>query len=437
MNYTKNVCRILLALMTAVLLTLPIHASDCVHQYESHRQDPTCDRNGMTWRECIHCGDTIDYGTLPPLGHTFQDWYVLVEPTCTRDGTQVRSCMVCGFQETAALSQRGHNYIVDIIPPTCTARGYTDHTCVSCGDQFRSDYTEARGHTFDAWYVLKEPTCTRDGSQARDCTVCGHQEKASLPQLGHDYIVEVMPPTCTARGYTSHYCPACGDRFRTDYTESLGHRYDGGVIVSEPTLTAMGRIRYTCTGCGDTYQETIPKLTNPFKDINKQAYYFTPVIWAVNSGITSGLDETHFGPDELCNRAQAVTFLWRCAGKPEPKISTNPFLDVPRGSFYEKAVLWAYEKGITTGTDARHFTPEATCNRAQAVTFLHRFRGCPTPSVTTAFPDVQAGSFYHKAVLWAAQRGITVGMDGGCFCPDLQCSRAQIVTFLYRDAKNP
>ena len=330
-----------------------------------------------------------------------------------------------------------HEWVQKRIEPTCDENGAVWNECILCGDT--ADYTIIKppGHVFSDWYVLTEPECTREGVQARDCVVCGFQETAPIPHAGHGYIVEVMPPTCTARGYTSHYCPDCGDRFRTDYTDPLGHRYDDGIIIREPTLTAMGRILYTCIGCGDTYQETIPKLTNPFEDIDEQAYYFTPVIWAVNNGITSGMDETHFAPDGICTRAQVVTFLWRSAGKPEPESTVNPFRDVKKGGFYEKAVLWAYETGITLGIDATHFSPDSPCNRAQVVTFLHRFRGCPEPEVTTAFPDVRPNNYYHKAVLWAAQRGITVGMDGGYFRPNLNCTRAQIVTFLYRDVKNP
>ena len=359
MKITEKVRRLLLPIMLVLVLAVPVRAT-CNHDFVTMRREPSCEIEGLLWLECRHCGYSTSYSPIPPLGHTFDEWYVVTEPTCSKAGVQARDCVVCGFQETAP-----------------------------------------------------------------------------LPHAGHEYVVEVMPPNCTARGYTSHYCPGCGDRFRTDYTDPLGHRYDGGVIIKEPTLTAMGRILYTCIGCADTFQQTIPKLTNPFEDIDDQAYYFAPVIWAVNNGITSGLDETHFGPDALCNRAQVVTFLWRAAGKPEPESGVNPFRDVPAGSFYEKAVLWAFETGITTGTDASHFSPDMPCNRAQVVTFLHRSRGCPEPTVTTSFPDVTSGSFYHKAVLWAAQREITVGMDGGFFRPDLSCSRAQIVTFLYRDAKNP
>ena len=329
-----------------------------------------------------------------------------------------------------------HCYVEKREEPGCETGGVAWLECTLCGHTTDYRLLDPLGHDFGDWFVLTEPTCAKEGILARDCVTCGYQEHQPIGHLGHEYVVEVVPPTCTARGYTSHYCPGCGDRYRTDYTDPTGHHYDDGVVTKEPTLTAMGRILYTCLGCGDTYQETIPKLTNPFTDIEEQAYYFYPILWAVNSGITTGLDETHFGPDQVCNRAQVVTFLWRAAGKPEPGCS-NPFADVPAGCFYEKPVLWAYETGITTGTDSTHFSPNSPCNRAQVVTFLHRFRGAPEPEISTVFPDVPEGSFYHQAVLWAAQRGITVGMDGGRFCPDLECTRGQIVTFLYRDEKNP
>ena len=334
-------------------------------------------------------------------------------------------------------AQCSHEFVEKREEPTCAGAGVRWFECIHCG--LTTDYKliPALPHEFSDWYIIQEPTCTQEGIQARDCVNCTEREYESVPHLGHEYVVEVEPPTCTARGYTLHYCLGCGDRFRTDYTEPLGHRYDDGVILRDPTLTAMGRILYTCLGCGDTYQETIPVLTNPFEDIHEEAYYFLPVLWAVYRGITSGMDETHFAPNAVCNRAQVVTFLWRAAGKPEPELTENPFEDVPKGSFYEKAVLWAYDSGITTGVDECHFAPMSGCNRAQVVTFLHRFRGCPEPAIANAFPDVPEGSFYHKAVLWAAQRQITVGMDGGNFCPFLRCTRGQIVTFIYRDEKNP
>lgn len=330
-----------------------------------------------------------------------------------------------------------HQYAIVTDAPGCVDPGMTYELCTLCGDTRNFTSIPATGHEMADWYVLKEPTCTQEGIMARDCVRCGFREEEPIPHEGHAYVVEVVEPTCTARGYTSHYCPGCGDRFRTDYTDPLGHRYDGGVVTKEPTLTSMGRILYTCMGCGDTYQEMIPMLTNPFEDVKSGAYYFDAVIWAVNYGITTGVDETHFAPEEPCTRAQVVTFLWRAAGQPEPESQVNPFRDVPETAFYRDAVLWAWEQGITTGTDSTHFSPNAVCVRAQVVTFLHRYRGCPAPKTDPAFPDVRAGDYYRDAVCWAAETGITVGMDGGYFRPALPCSRAQTVTFLYRAEKNP
>lgn len=330
-----------------------------------------------------------------------------------------------------------HEWVERRIEPTCEGSGMVWNECLLCGDTADYDILDALEHTFSDWYVLLEPGCKREGTLARDCLVCRFQETAQIPGAGHDYMVEVIPPTCTARGYTRYRCSRCTDQYTADYLPPLGHRYDGGVTILEPTLETMGRILYTCTGCGDTYQEYIPKYTNPFVDIEEDTFYFIPVLWAVNSGITSGIDETHFDPAGTCTRAQVVTFLWSSAGKPEPESMVNPFLDVPGGSFCERAVLWAYEMGITRGTDATHFSPNAPCTRAHVVTFLYQFRGCPEPTIATAFPDVRPTDFYYKAVLWAAQRGITAGMDGGYFRPAALCNRAQIVTFLYRDAKNP
>lgn len=157
--------------------------------------------------------------------------------------------------------------------------------------------------------------------------------------------------------------------------------------------------------------------------------------WAVVHGITAGTSETTFGPDEGCTRAQVVTFLWRAAGAPEPATTDNPFKDVEDGAYYEKPVLWAAENGITAGTAPDEFSPDATCTRAQIVTFLWRYEGNPEPSSTdNPFEDVEAGAYYEKAVLWAAENGITAGTSATTFGPDDTCTRAQVVTFLHRDS---
>ena len=173
-------------------------------------------------------------------------------------------------------------------------------------------------------------------------------------------------------------------------------------------------------------------IANPFADVAEGSFYHDAVMWAVKEGITTGADASHFLPEALCQRASVVTFLWRAAGSPEPETDVNPFVDVTEDSFFYKAVLWAVEQGITTGVDAKHFAPFGNCSRAQVVTFLWRASGCPDASAENPFTDVAQGSFYEEAVLWAVEKGITNGMSSSIFGVDSICNRAQIVTFLYR-----
>ena len=173
--------------------------------------------------------------------------------------------------------------------------------------------------------------------------------------------------------------------------------------------------------------------TLPFEDVQPGEFYYDPVVWAVENGITNGTSETTFGPDDQCMRAHVVTFLWRAMGSPEPTRTDNPFVDVHPYDFYYKSVLWALEKGITAGMDATHFGPTDYCNRAQVVTFLYRTMGSPNVAASSnPFTDVEAGSFYEKPVLWAVENGITNGLSATTFGPEAICNRAQIVTFLYR-----
>ena len=156
-------------------------------------------------------------------------------------------------------------------------------------------------------------------------------------------------------------------------------------------------------------------------------------MWAIENGITNGTSATTFGPNDQCMRAHVVTFLWRAVGSPEPTRTDNPFVDVKPTDFYYKPVLWAVENGITSGMDATHFGPTVYCNRAQVVTFLYRTMGSPEiESAENPFTDVAHGSFYEKPVLWAVVNGVTSGMSATSFGPSSICNRAQIVTFLYR-----
>lgn len=174
-----------------------------------------------------------------------------------------------------------------------------------------------------------------------------------------------------------------------------------------------------------------PEPSN-FTDVDNSAYYGAAVEWAVNNGITTGVSDISFAPDMICSRGQVVTFLWRCAGSPEPTLTTSNFTDVAPGAYYYKAMLWALEEGITTGTSATTFNPNMDCTRAQVVTFLYRAAGSPAVSGKSGFVDVPAGSYYEDGVIWAVENNITRGTGGGKFSPNANCTRGQIVTFLYR-----
>lgn len=172
--------------------------------------------------------------------------------------------------------------------------------------------------------------------------------------------------------------------------------------------------------------------SNPFDDVPDGAYFEDAVIWAAENGITSGRTANTFDPYGVCTRAHAVTFLWRAAGSPAPVSDVMPFTDVPVGSYYYDAVLWALEMGITVGTTDTTFSPDQYCTRAHIVTFLWRAQGKPASAAANVFTDVPANAYYTNAVLWAVEHGITLGTTATTFSPNVACTRAQIVTFLYR-----
>ncbi len=176
------------------------------------------------------------------------------------------------------------------------------------------------------------------------------------------------------------------------------------------------------------------QLQSPFVDVTAVDYYYDAVNWAVDNGITTGTGRLSFSPDEPCTRAQAVTFLWRAAGSPAPKSNVTAFVDVDSSAYYAKAVAWAVETGVTNGTSATTFSPDESCTRAQIVTFLYRAFGSATEAAVP-FTDVASGAYYAPAVAWAAANGVTGGTTAATFSPAATCTRAQIVTFLYRACK--
>ena len=229
-----------------------------------------------------------------------------------------------------------------------------------------------------------------------------------------------------------------GDTVTIIVTPESGYKLDKLTVTDSKgntlTVTDKGDGKYTFT-MPDSKVTVIPTFAketevNPFTDVSTDAYYYKAVKWAQEKEITGGIGNDLFGPDAACTRAQIVTFLWRAAGSPEPK-SMSSFSDVPADSYYAKAVAWAVENEITTGTGDGKFSPEATCTRAQSVTFLCRAVGKPFEG-EVVFSDVPADSYYANAVAWAVKNKVTNGVAEGLFGPDNSCTRAQIVTFLYR-----
>ena len=230
----------------------------------------------------------------------------------------------------------------------------------------------------------------------------------------------------------------------------------GWTLETITATAASGKeIDLTIVKVGEKYTFTMPSgnvtvtstfmedntILNYFVDVPTDSYYYEAVLWAVEQGITQGTDDSHFSPGGVCTRAQAVTFLWRAAGSPAPKSTTMPFTDVPAGSYYYDAVLWAVENGITKGTSATEFSPNESCSRAQIVTFLYRSEQVRGNGMDGAwmfqnpFTDVDAESYYGEAVMWAIANNVTEGTSSTTFSPDANCTRAQIVTFLWRCMK--
>ena len=248
----------------------------------------------------------------------------------------------------------------------------------------------------------------------------------------------IQPNTCDKDGLMAYRCTrvGCGALIDKTTIPARGHKLpDGAAVTAKRTATKPGKAVGQCEVCRKRNVEVvIPAI---FSDVLPDVFYSDALDYGYDAGWVSGLTANTFGPGADCNRAQVVTFLWRSTGCPEPTATENPFVDVKDGDFFHKAVLWAVEKGITNGIDATHFGPNESCNRAQVVTFLYRAMQSPAFSTTDCpFTDVVAGEWYEPAVLWAVEKGITNGMSADTFGVNTVCNRAQVVTFLHRTYVN-
>ena len=259
---------------------------------------------------------------------------------------------------------------------------------------------------------------------------------------GHSYSYYTIKATAGAGGSIS---PSGNVSIREGRDQTFTITPDKGYAVANVKIDgkSIGAVKsYTFENVSRTHTIEVIFMkangnpqTGVFVDVATGSYYEDAVDWAVENGITKGTDNTHFSPDGICTRAQAATFLWRAAGSPKPETRTMPFTDVPVGSYYYDAVLWAVENGITKGTSNTTFSPNMTCSRAQIVTFLWRSEKSPAAGTANLFVDVKSTVYYADAVLWAVKEDITNGTTNTTFSPDADCTRAQIVTFLWRCKK--
>ena len=372
--------------------------TDYEHKYTDTVIPPTCTERGCTVHLCS-CGDKREDSYTPPLGHSYKGGI----------------CVRCGILDPNKDTQHEHDFIPTVTKPTCLTEGFTTYTC-SCGECYTKDYVSAVGHKTQLQNA-KAAGCLTGGYTGDEvCTVCGKvfKQGSVIFALGHDpQPARVKAPTCTESGYTGDLiCMRCGDMTQIGKTvAAAGHKFFGGV----------------CSVCGTKGAEAAPE----FDDVKPGAFYFDAVQWAVKNGITNGTGKNTFSPNDVCSRYQIVMFLWRAAGQPEAKAAVS-FADVKPGDIFYEAVQWAVERGITKGTSSTSFSPYTPCTRGQIVTFLYRSAGSPKVSGACNFSDVSSGSFCHDAVIWASSEGITKGTSAGRFSPNEGCTRAQVVTFLYR-----
>lgn len=375
--------------------------------------------------------------------------------TAKAQGTAIIT-VSCGDKKATCTVTVAHTHDTEAQPWVYMDPGTHTKTCTA------GDDTKYELHTWQ-WVVDTPATSTTAGSKHEKCTKCTATRNANtvIPATGGGSSsgggssgggggAGVTTYAITVQNSKNGAVTASHKSAAKDTAVTLTVTPDKGYVLD--TLTVLdsknkavklteknGKYTFTMPSGKVTvsaaFKAAAPASENPFTDVPSGAYYEDAVVWAVKKGITSGTSATTFNPDGSCTRAQAVTFLWRAAGSPEPKSATMPFTDVPAGSYFEKAVLWAVENGITKGTSDTTFSPDASCTRAQIVTFLWRAGGSPAVSGNSAFSDVAADAYYAAAVAWAEKNGVTGGIGGGLFGSDNTCTRAQIVTFLHRAMK--
>ena len=428
------------------------------HKWVTPSEANSCEEPGYTYsnyRICERCkiadptGDINSRVDSPKLGHKTVE-KSFYDATCQHKGFSVKYCTVCekfidangnaidpktqvnppelanansNIAPIVKITNKVDKHVAsdklaNVKEATCTEVGYTgDKVCKFCGIVMEKGKEIPMIEHTPMDVDAKAPTCTEPGvTKGTVCKVCGTVLSAqeTVPALGHKTeLVNAKEATCLEAGYTGDkVCTVCKQTIeKGTEVKALGHNYVKGV----------------CTRC-DAKQPGY----NPFTDVKKGPYY-DAILWAYCNGVTNGISDTVFGVDNGCTRAQIVTFLYRAAGQPKVENVKNPFTDVSKNSTYYNAIMWAVENGITTGKTATSFDPNAVCTRGQIVTFLWRYEKAPIVSSLAKFDDVAANSYCYNAVMWAVENGITNGKTTTTFAPNDTCTRAQAVTFIYRE----
>ena len=388
-------------------------------------------------------GTEIRLTATPKEGYHFKEWEVMSGGVTIKDNKFI---MPSANVEVKAIFEKdappaSTEFIVTFDgnggTPSVSSMTTTNQKLSSLPSASRSK------HSFDGWYTEESggTKITTDTEFPADTTVYAHWTyTGGGGSSGYSYYT--IKATAGAGGSIS---PSGNVSVREGRDQTFTITPDKGYAVANVKIDgkSIGAVKsYTFENVSRTHTIEVIFMkangnpqTGVFVDVATGSYYEDAVDWAVENGITQGTDDTHFSPDGICTRAQAVTFLWRATGSPEPETRTMPFTDVPAGSYYYDAVLWAVENGITKGTSETMFSPDATCSRAQIVAFLWRSEKSPAAGSRNPFADVKSTAYYADAVLWAVKEDITKGSTNTTFSPDADCTRAQIVTFLWRCKK--
>ena len=389
-------------------------------------------------------GTTITLTATPKTGYHFKEWEVISGGVTIKDD---KFLMPNDNVEVKAIFEKDApaptEYTITYDLAGGTAEGNPDTYTIETRTFTLKNPTKS-GYTFTGWSGTgldgeNNMTVTIPTGSTGNRTYTAHWRYNGS---GHSYSYYTIKATAGAGGSIS---PSGNVSVREGRDQTFTITPDKGYAVANVKIDgkSIGAVKsYTFENVSRTHTIEVIFMkangnpqTGVFVDVATGSYYEDAVDWAVENGITKGTDDTHFSPDGICTRAQAVTFLWRTAGSPASKTSTMPFTDVPVGSYYYDAVLWAVENGISKGTSDTTFSPNMTCSRAQIVTFLWRSEKSPAAGTANPFADVKSTAYYADAVLWAVKENITKGTTSTTFSPNADCTRAQIVTFLWRCKK--